>query len=151
MADLNEQAGTNPAGKNLFDVSKPIPDMTKKELQNEATHWRNMYTYLSDELKSFLGQLGQPVMIYKRDGGSFRGDYAGFKVEIIEHRFSTIERIRDDVAKQYFIMRNESSVPVTNIIDFKWIKDMYDDSPDPYMQQQEQKIEGEFTENSTND
>ena len=98
---LNEQAGTNPAGKRLFDVSKPIPDMTKKELQNEATQWRNMYTYLSDELKSFLGQLGQPVMIYKRDGGSFRGDYAGFKVEITEHRFSTIERIRDDVAKQY--------------------------------------------------
>ena len=90
-------------------------------------------------------------MIYKRDGGAFRGEYAGCKVEIIEHRFVTIERIRDDVQKEYFIMRNESTVPVTNIIDFKWIRDMYADTPDPYMQQTESRLEGEYTENDSND
>ena len=150
MSDLAEQAGTNPAGKNLFDISKPVDQLTKKELQTEVANWRNVYSYLSDEVKSFLGQLGQPVLIYKRDGGSFRGDYAGFKVDIVEHRFTTMERLRDDVAKKYFIMRNESVVPVTNIIDFKWIRDTYEDTPDPYLQEAEQKIEGEFTENGSN-
>ena len=151
MSDISESTGTNPEGRNFWDLSKNLDTMTKAEMKREIKNWRNIYTYISDEQKSFLGQLGQPIMIFKRDGGSFRGNYAGCKVEIIEHRFFTMERIRDDVEKKYFIMRNEVAVPVTNIIDFKWVREQYADTPDPYLQEQEQKLEGEYTENDSND
>ena len=151
MSDISESTGTNPEGRNFWDLSKNLETMTKAELKKEVQNWRNIYTYVSDEHKSFLGQLGQPVIVYKRDGGTFKGNYAGCRVEIVDHRFITMERIRDDVEKKYFIMRNESIVPVTNIIDFKWVKDMYEDTPDPYLQEQQQKLEGEYVENSTND
>ena len=147
MSDISEAAGTAKEGGNFWDLSKDVEDMNKAELKTEVRNWRNLYTYISDEHKSFIGQIGQPVIIYKRDGGSFRGDYAGCSVEIVAHRFVTMERIRDDVEKKYFILRNESTVPTTNIIDFKWVRDRYEDTPDPYMTQPEPKLEGEFTEN----
>ena len=151
MSDVQDQAGTNPQGRNFWDLTKDVDNMTKAEMKKEIRNWRNIYTYVSDEQKSFLGQLGQPIMIFKRDGGSFRGNYAGCRVEITDHRFITMERLRDDVEKKYFILRNEVSVPTTNIIDFKWVRDQYEDTPDPYMQQQESRLEGEYTENDSND
>lgn len=151
MSSVQDTTGTNPEGRNFWDLSKNIDTMTKAELKKEVQNWRNIYTYISDEQKSFLGQLGQPVMVFKRDGGSFRGNYAGCRVEITDHRFVTMERLRDDVEKKFFILRNESIVPTTNIIDFKWVRDQYEDTPDPYEVKQREELEGEFIENGSND
>ena len=91
------------------------------------------------------------MIIFKRDGGYFKGSYAGFVGGISHHRFLSVERIRDQVEKKYFIMQNETTVPVSNIIDFKFTKNVWEDTPDEYYTPPQAPAQDQEPENGSND
>ena len=151
MSDVNDEAPVNPAVGNLVDITKGPDRMSKAELQGEVEHWRNMYSYLPDGLKSFMAQIGQAEIIFKRDGAYFKGSYSGFEISITHHRFTTYERIRDQIEKKYFIHKNEVIVPTSNIVDFKFVKETYEDTEDPYYQPPPVEPADPDAENGSND
>ena len=132
-------APENPNVESVLAIGKQPEKMNKEELIREVINWRNVWSYIDDDVKSFLTQVGQPVVVTKRDGHSFHGTYFGMTTQIIEHKFKTLERIRDDVDKKFYIFENHTIVPSSNIVDFKFVDSKYEDTPDPYMEELERK------------
>lgn len=115
----------------IFDNMKEVKKLTKDELIFEVEQWRRTWDYIPPELQGMLAQIGQEVIIFKRDGDSFQGFYKGFECKIDQHIFETTERIRSQVDKKFFIFRTTSKLPASNIVDFKFVKFTADDTPEP--------------------
>jgi hypothetical protein len=130
---LKGEAAKSIAAYNIFETTKKVKELNKEELQFEVTEWRKIWDYIPLEMQGLLSQLGQKVIVFKRDGQSFQGYFAGMKVTVTDYQFKTQERIRDNVQKEFYIYETETSVPKSNVIDFKFVKQMYEDTPDPYL------------------
>lgn len=117
---------------NIFENTKTIESLNKDELKFEVEQWRRIWDYIPTEIQAILSQIGQQVIVFKRDGGYFDGFFLGFDCTVNNYIFKTTERIRSQVDKKFFIYETQSKVPKSNVIDFKFVKGTYEDTPDPY-------------------
>lgn len=125
------EAAKSIAQYNIFDNMKEVKKLTKDELIFEVEQWRRTWEYIPTDIQGMLAQVGQEVIIFKRDGDSFQGFYMGFECEMKMHIFETTERIRSQVDKKFYIFKTTSKLPASNIVDFKFVKNTYDDTPEP--------------------
>lgn len=128
---LKGEAAKSANQYSIFDNVKEIKDLTSEEAIFELEQWRKIWDYVPVEMQGILAQVGQEVIIYKRDGDSFQGFLAGVNVRLTEYVFKTTERIRSQVDKKFFIYTTESKIPVSNIVDFKVVTGTFDDTEEP--------------------
>ena len=120
----------NPAAQSWVDIEADLDKMSKKQLAQECANWRNVWDYLPDEVKSFLMRAGEDVLIFKRDGKMFEGAYGRPIISIVAHEFDTVERIHSTYHKKILLYKTTSRVPLTNIVDFKFVNAVYEDPRD---------------------
>lgn len=128
---MKGEAAKSIAIYNIFDNNKQIKDLDKEELQFEVDQWRRLWDYIPIELQGLLAQIGQEVFVFKRDGDSFQGHFSGFECSVSYYKFKTTERLRSNVDKKFFIYESETTVPKSNVVDFKFIKGTFEDTPEP--------------------
>ena len=127
---MSGEAAKNPAAESWVDIKANLEKMTAKQLRRECANWRKVWDYLDDDIKSFLMQIGQDVLIFKRDGKGFEGSYGRPICTVIAHEFETVERLHSTYHKKILLYRTTSRIPITNIVDFKFVNGVYEDPQD---------------------
>ena len=127
---LSGEKAKSAARETTLDITSKIETMTKTELQKECRNWRVIWDYIDSETQSFLMRSGEEVYIFKRDGAKFEAKYVRPKLSIVGHEFTSFERLHSSVHKRMFLYQFNSVVPITNIVDFKFVESAYDDPRD---------------------
>ena len=113
-----------------LDITSKTETMTKDQLRKECDNWRKIWDFLDSETQSFLMRPGEDVFILKRDGGKFEGNYVRPKLSITAHEFVSFERLHSALHKRMYLYKFDSTVPVANIVDFKFIESIHEDPRD---------------------
>ena len=127
---LSGEKAKSDARSGALDITSKIETMTKAELQRECANWRRVWDFIDSETQSFLMRSGEEVYIFKRDGSKFEAKYVRPKLSITAHEFTSFERLHSSLHKRMFLYQFNSTVPITNIVDFKFTESAFDDPRD---------------------
>ena len=120
----------NPTHATAIDITADLDKLSKSELKRECANWRVVWDLIDDDVRSFLMRSGEEVYIFKRDGRSFEGKYIKPMLTVSGHEFTSYERLHSAYHKRMFLYQFNSRVPMTNIVDFKFVEGSYDDPRD---------------------
>lgn len=112
------------------DIDDDLDKKSKEAMKRECANWRRVWDYLDDDVKSFLMRIGEEVIIQKRDGKAFEGTYGRPIISVVAHEFITMERLHSALHKKMLLYKTNSRVPLTNIVDFKFVEATWEDPTD---------------------
>lgn len=115
------QLTTDPA---RFLLRGPMPElskMSKQSLLEECKMWRNIWTWVPDEVKYYVARTGQLVGATMRNYKRYLGVLLETHWSLEEIEIGTYDKIYDPRDGQYYFERKIVKLKANSLIDLQWI------------------------------
>jgi len=102
----------------------PWPDLEKMkrdELREECRMWRNIWSWIPDEVKYYVARTGQTVGVTMRNYKRMLGILLETHWELKEIEIGTYDKVYDQRDGQYYFERKIVKVNANALIDLQWI------------------------------
>lgn len=108
-------------GETVMTLDKPVEKMNKEELQQECQSFRNIWSYIPDEMKYFLSKMGSPVIIIDRSNRRHFGRYIGFLTEWKAHKVLSVSLEYDVIKRKQYVEKGQEIVFASNIVTMNFL------------------------------
>lgn len=125
-------AATQEAKRALFNIKKPLDDLTKAEAVAECEYWRRLWSWIPANVQGLVSKVGQEIVVYTRDGKTITGWYAGAELMVDTHSIRAQVVRYDQLHSKRFVEEGFFSVSESNITGMQFIEQRADfDEPKP--------------------
>lgn len=105
----------------MDDKFAPLDKMSKDELIKEVEKWRVQYTWMHEDLRSMLGNIGKVVRVITRSNTQRLGIMLQPQFELKSIEVGVNEKSYDPNVGEYFIERKTVIIPASGIAGFEVI------------------------------
>lgn len=99
--------------------------MSKEDLIEEVKMWRVVASWLTDDVKYYLGHIGEMVRVVRRDYHGFVGDFLVPRFTLKDVEIGVKEKVFDQNEGDYFWESKIVSLPLSSVIDIEFIAERY--------------------------
>lgn len=104
-----------------------IQNMPKDELRQECESWRALSSWLTDELKYYLGHIGHTARIIRRDYKGYLGEFMQPKFTLESLEIRCYEKVYDQSTGKYYHEVKVVQVPMGSVMYLEFIAERYED------------------------
>ena len=107
-----------------FPTEKELETMSLEELKKECKIWRNLWSWLPDNVKYMLLSTGKLCRVVRRDYHGFKGFLGQCYWELKEIEIEVKEKIYSYEEGKYYLEEKVVKIPVTNVVNIEFISDL---------------------------
>lgn len=113
---------------------KPLDELSFEELRGEIASWRNLWTWVDENVKAYLARIGEPVRLITRNYKGFFGVMQTPHFDLKEVEVAVEGKEYDYNTGNYFWERKVVRLPVSAIVWFEYVQDRapIEDDVKPY-------------------
>jgi len=100
---------------------KDVRKMSRKELEDELSMFRNLWSWMNNEVKYYITKVGQQCRVYLRIGEQKVGTLLQPVFHLHEVEIGIYVKVYDYLTGKYFIERKIDRIPASNIVMFEFI------------------------------
>lgn len=117
----------------LFEEKwKPTKEMSKQEMVEEIEKWRNLWTWVNEDVKYFLTKIGMQCRIIKGNFQGVLGELLQPKFKLDKLEVGVKDKVYDQVVGKYMLETKVIQFDANRLIDLEFVSErkLFDETTD---------------------
>lgn len=119
----------------VFRIDTPIEELSEPEKDAELAHWRNLWTWLPEEVKYYTNRVGAECRFTLRNFQGYAGLFLGAEFKPLAFRIQAFRREYDETLRKWYMEEKVMHVPASTMSFFEFMLDreeVLEEAPEDY-------------------
>ena len=128
---IKESASGSVQSESAFGIGGDLDQLDEKTVREELAKYQTLWTWLPDNIKYLLHQIGRDVVFTDRNNRYHYGFFHGFECDITQYKVFSANIRYDEINHKPYIEKGADILFSSMVTNFKFIDERVEEQPTP--------------------